>query len=153
MSVRVFASVEDFAAAVGTRLGSANGPQITQEMITRFGELTGSDDWIHSDPARAAESQFGGTIAQGDLVLAMIPRLMDSIYKIEGVTLGLIYGSNCVRYTSVIPVGSRPTFTASLLGAAPKANGTQVTIEVVVHLADHDKPALVAEVVYWLSDQ
>lgn len=153
MSVRVFPSIADFAAAAGTELGSANGPTITQEMIDQFGALTGADDWIHSDPERAARSAFGGTIAQGDLVLAMIPRLLDTIYRVDGVAVGLIYGSNRVRFTDAIPVDSQLRLTASLLTAVPKDTGTQTTLHVVVHRLGHERPVLVAEVIYWISPE
>jgi len=150
---RTFASIDEFAAQVGADLGSADGPVITQAMIDQFGALTGSDDWIHSDPIRARESQFGGTIAQADLVLSMIPRLMDRIYRVEGVAVGLIYGSNRVRFTSPIPVDSRLRVQASMIAAAPKAGGTQVTLKVVVKTIGVEKPVIVAEVVYWYSPQ
>ena len=150
---RTFASIDAFAEQVGTDLGSADGPVITQTMIDQFGALTGSDDWIHSDPIRARASQFGGTIAQADLVLSMIPRLMDRIYTVEGVEVGLIYGSNRVRFTNPIPVDSRLRLQASMLDAAPKAGGTQVTLKVVVHADRTEKPIMVAEVVYWYSSR
>ncbi|MFC9664003.1 MaoC family dehydratase [Nocardia sp. NPDC127606] len=150
---RTFASIDEFARQVGAELGSVDGPVITQAMIDEFGAITGSDDWIHSDPIRARESQFGGTIAQADLVLSMIPRLMDRIYKVEGVAVGLIYGSNRVRFTSPIPVDSRLRLQASMIDAAPKTGGTQVTLKVVVEAEGVEKPVVVAEVVYWYSSQ
>lgn len=150
---RTFASIDEFAAQVGTDLGIAAGPVVTQAMIDQFGALTGSDDWIHSDPIRAGESRFGGTIAQADLVLSMIPRLMDRIYRVEGVAVGLIYGSNRVRFTSPIPVDSRLGVQASMIDAAPKAGGTQVTLKVIVDVEGVEKPVMVAEVVYWYAPQ
>jgi acyl dehydratase len=150
---RTFASIDEFAAQVGADLGRADGPVITQAMIDQFGALTGSDDWIHSDPIRARESRFGGTIAQADLVLSMIPRLMDRIYRVEGVAVGLIYGSNRVRFTSPIPVNSRLRLQASMIDASPKGSGTQVTLKVVVEAEGVEKPVVVAEVVYWYSSQ
>lgn len=150
---RTFASVDEFAAQVGADLGCADGPVITQAMIDEFGALTGSDDWIHSDPIRARASQFGGTIAQADLVLSMIPRLMDRIYRVEGVAVGLIYGSNRVRFISPIPVDSKLRLQASMLDATPKTGGTQVTLKVIVRAESVEKPVMVAEVVYWYSPE
>lgn len=150
---RAFASIDEFASEVGADLGSADGPVITQAMIDQFGALTGSNDWIHSDPIRARDSQFGGTIAQADLVLSMIPRLMDRIYTVEGVAVGLIYGSNRVRFISPIPVGSRLRLHASMIDTAPRSGGTQVTLKVVVNADVVEKPVMVAEVIYWYSPQ
>src|SRR5687768_10589144 len=151
MSPRVFASIDEFVAQVGADLGSADGPVITQAMIDGFGAITGSDDWIHSDPIRAKDSQFGGTIAQADLVLSMIPRLMDRIFTIKGVALGLIYGSERVRFTNPIPVNSRLRLKASMLNATIKGEGTRVTLKVVVETDSTDKPVMIAEPVYWYS--
>ena len=151
MRPRAFASIEDFASQVGKNLGSADGPLITQDMVDQFGALTGSDDWIHSDPIRAGQSPFGGTIAQADLVLSMIPRLMDSIFTVDGVTLGLIYGSERVRFTSPIPVGSKIRLQASMIDASVRPEGTRVTLKVVVEADGVDKPVMIAEPVYWYA--
>jgi acyl dehydratase len=151
MSPRVFASIDEFASQVGAHLGSADGPIITQDMIDQFGALTGSDDWIHSDPVRAKNSQFGGTIAQADLVLSMIPRLMDCIFTVQGVTLGLIYGSERVRFTSPIPVDSQIRLQASMLDATVRSDGTRVTLKVVVEADRVEKPVMIAEPVYWYA--
>lgn len=151
MSPRIFSNIDEFVAQVGADLGTADGPVITQAMIDDFGALTGSDDWIHSDPVRAKDSQFGGTIAQADLVLSMIPRLMDRIFTVEGVALGLIYGSERVRFTSPIPVNSRLRLKASMLDATIKGEGTRVTLKVVVETDSADKPVMIAEPVYWYS--
>ena len=151
MSPRVFASIDEFASQVGANLGSADGPVITQDMIDQFGALTGSDEWIHSDPVRAKDSHFGGTIAQADLVLAMIPRLMDRIFSVQGVTLGLIYGSERVRFTSPIPVDSQIRLEASMIDATIRSDGTRVTLKVVVEADSVDKPVMIAEPVYWYA--
>jgi len=151
MTPRAFASIDELASQVGADLGCADGPIITQDMIDRFGALTGSDEWIHSDPVRAKNSHFGGTIAQADLVLSMIPRLMDRIFTVEGVALGLIYGSERVRFTSPIPVDSKLRLQASVLNARVQGDGTRVTLKVVVETDTVDTPVMIAEPVYWYS--
>lgn len=151
MSPRVFASLDEFAAQVGNDLGSADGPVITQPMIDEFAALTGSDDWIHTDPIRAEKSQFGGTLVHADLVLSLLPRLMDKVYKVEGVTLGLIYGSERVRITNPIPVDSQLRLHVSMLDATVKGDGIRVTLKVVVETDTVDKPVVIAEPVYWYS--
>lgn len=152
MSPRVFASLDEFAAQVGNDLGSADGPTITQPMIDQFAELTGSDDWIHTDPIRAKNSQFGGTLVHADLVLSLLPRLMDAVYRVDGVTLSLIYGSERVRITNPIPVDSQLRLHVSMLDATVKGDGTRVTLKVVVETDTVDKPVVIAEPVYWYSN-
>lgn len=152
MSPRVFTSIDEFASQVGNDLGSADGPVITQAMIDEFATLTGSDDWIHTDPVRAKNSKFGGTLVHADLVLSMIPRLIDRIFKVQGVTLALIYGSERVRITRPIPVNSQLRLHASMLDATDKGDGTRVTLRIVVTLDDLEQPVIIAEPVYWYSD-
>ena len=151
MSPRIFASLDEFASQVGNDLGSADGPVITQPMIDQFAALTGSDDWIHTDPVRAKNSQFGGTLVHADMVLSLLPRLMDKVYKVEGVTLGLIYGSERVRITNPIPVDSQLRLHVSMLDATAKGDGVRVTLKVVVETDTVDKPVVIAEPVYWYS--
>ncbi|CAM3847892.1 MaoC/PaaZ C-terminal domain-containing protein [Tsukamurella strandjordii] len=49
---------------------------VTQPMIDAFAEITGDRQWIHTDPARAARTAAGGTVAHGMLVAALIPPLV-----------------------------------------------------------------------------
>ena len=75
---------------------------LTQEIVNRFGEVTGSDDWTHTDPHRASSGPFGVPIAQGDLLLSRAPRLLHSTYRLNGDHVGMIYGSDRVRLPSSI---------------------------------------------------
>lgn len=63
--MRVFADIEEFAAAAGTSLGTSDWLVIDQKRIGTFADATGDHQWIHVDPERAAEGPFGGTIATG----------------------------------------------------------------------------------------
>ena len=49
---------------------------ITQERIQRYAEATGDFNPIHIDPEFGASSQFGGTIAHGMLVAALVSESM-----------------------------------------------------------------------------
>ena len=49
---------------------------LTQKVITRYAEASGDHNPLHIDPAFAAKTQFGGTIAHGMLVLAYISQIM-----------------------------------------------------------------------------
>ena len=76
---------------------------------------------------------------------------MDGIFTVEGVALGLIYGSERVRFTSPIPVDSRLRLQASVLNARVQGDGTRVTLKVVVETDTVDRPVMIAEPVYWYS--
>jgi 3-hydroxybutyryl-CoA dehydratase len=53
---------------------------LTQKKIDRYAKVSGDGNPLHTDPAFAAGTQFGGTIAHGMLVLAYISELMTAAF-------------------------------------------------------------------------
>ncbi len=113
--------------------------------VDQFAEATGDHQWIHVDPARAAEGPFGRTIAHGFLTISMAPVLMAEIYDLTGIAMGLNYGSNKVRFPAPVPVGSRIRAGLELASVTPGAGGYQVQWNVTIEIEDSPKPACVAE--------
>ncbi len=95
------------AAAVGRDLGTSDWLEITQERVDQFADATGDHQWIHVDPERAAAGPFGGTIAHGYLTLSLSNALLPEIVEVRGVSMGVNYGANKVRFPAPVPVGSR----------------------------------------------
>ncbi len=146
--MRVFAGLDELEAAVGTHLGTGAWHEVTQTMIDQFAEATGDHQWIHVDPERAKDGPFGTTIAHGYLTLSLIPVLWASAFRVDGVRMGVNYGSNKVRFTAPVPVGSRVRASCDLVGVAPAAGGAvQVTTKVTVELEGSERPACIAETV------
>jgi 3-hydroxybutyryl-CoA dehydratase len=54
--------------------------EITQARIDAYAEASGDHNPIHVDPAFAATTPFGGTIAHGMLILALIGEMMRGAY-------------------------------------------------------------------------
>ena len=100
------------------------------------------------DPERAATGPFGHTIAHGYLTLSLIPVLLGGVIKVDGVAMGVNYGTNKVRFTSPVPVGSEVRAGATLVSVDDIAGGAQVTLDVTVEVKDAAKPSCVAQVVY-----
>ncbi|UED83378.1 MaoC family dehydratase [Streptomyces profundus] len=144
---RIFASPDELADAVGERLGVSAWLRIDQERIDQFADATGDHQWIHTDPERAATGPFHGTIAHGYLTLALLPRLIPEVLRVEGARLAVNYGMNRVRFPAPVPVGSRVRATASVLDAQPVAGGWQLTLAVTVEREGGAKPVCVAETV------
>ena len=93
---------------VGDEYGPSEWLEIDQERIDRFAEATGDDQWIHVDPARAAEGPFGTTIAHGFLTLSLLVRFLYEVRPESGeFRMGINYGVNRVRFPAPVPVGSR----------------------------------------------
>jgi acyl dehydratase len=139
-------SIEELTALVGTHLGYSDYRTVTQEEVNLFADATGDHQWIHVDPERAAAGPFGHTIAHGYLTLSLIPSLVGGLMKVEGVTMGVNYGSNKVRFTSPVPVGSDVRAGATLASVDEVAGGVQIAMDVVVEVKDSDKAACVAQI-------
>jgi len=141
-------SIEELTPLVGSHLGYGEYRTLTQEEVNLFADATGDHQWIHVDPERAKAGPFGGPIAHGYLTLSMIPVLLGGVMKVEGVAMGVNYGTNKVRFTSPVPVGSEIRAGATLASVDECAGGVQVALDVVVEVKDAPKPSCVAQVVF-----
>ncbi|MGW4159288.1 MaoC family dehydratase [Streptomyces sp. NPDC004788] len=142
---RIFTSAEELRAGVGEQLGHSDWLEIEQKRIDQFADATGDHQWIHVDPERAANGPFGKTIAHGYLTLSLLPTLVPQIMRVEGMKMGLNYGTNKVRFPAPVPVGSRLRATAVLTEVTEAGGGVQVTATVTVEREGGDKPVCVAE--------
>ena len=126
--------------------------EVTQAMIDKFADATGDHQFIHVDPARAAQTPFGGTIAHGFLTLSLMPLLSSKIPdapKIEGAKMGVNYGGNSVRFLTPVRSRSKVRGRFKLLSFDEKRPGQwQQTNSFAVEIEGQDKPALIAE---WIS--
>jgi acyl dehydratase len=131
---------------VGKLLGTSDWLTVDQDRINKFADATGDHQWIHVDVARAAKEMPGGkTIAHGFLTLSLLPVLMDSVYKIEKTSRGINYGSNKVRFTSMVPSGSRIRLHQTLKALEDVEGGVRMFFDCTVELEGSTRPALVSE--------
>jgi acyl dehydratase len=56
MTRRIINGFDDFNALTGKEIGISDYITITQEQINRFAEATFDNQWIHTDPDRAARN-------------------------------------------------------------------------------------------------
>ncbi|RQX05168.1 MaoC family dehydratase [Micromonospora globispora] len=145
--MKVFHGVEELEQAVGTHLGYSDWHTVTQQQIDAFAEATGDRQWIHVDPEKAAHGPFGSTIAHGYLTLSLVPMLVWQVYQVEGLTMGVNYGANKLRFPSPVPVDSRVRAGVELLSLVPARDGYQLTAKVTIERAGAEKPACVVETV------
>ena len=141
----VFASPDDLLAAVGTELGSSDWVAIQQDRIDGFADATDDHQWIHVDPEAAAAGPFGSTIAHGYLTLALTNRFLPQIVRVDGVSMGINYGVNKVRFPQPVPVGSRVRGHATLTHAEEIDGGVQAVITMTVEIEGGTKPACIVE--------
>ncbi|GAB3072267.1 MaoC family dehydratase [Nocardioides zeae] len=142
---RIFHGVDELQQAVGEHLGHSGWMEVTQERIDAFADATGDHQWIHTDPSRAAAGPFGATVAHGFLTLSLLPVLTDEVYRVEGVSMGVNYGSDKVRFPAPVPAGSRIRAGVELRGVTPISLGFQVATRVTIEREGGDKPACVVD--------
>jgi len=141
-------SFEELPKLAGQDMGTSDWVTIDQDRINKFADATGDHQWIHIDVERAKKEMPGGkTIAHGYLTLSLIPMLGAEIMRITGVSRGINYGSNKVRFTNMVPVGSRVRARQKLLAAEPKAGGLQLTNEITIEIEGQERPACIAETI------
>ena len=115
---------KDLMAYVGKRLGTSDWMTISQDMIDRFADVTGDDNWIHVDAARAAATMPGGrTIAHGFLTLSMTPLLGRQIMKVEATGRAINYGADNLRFPAPVPSGTRIRLNLDLKDASERPDG------------------------------
>jgi len=139
-------SFDDLRGLEGEELGVSDWLLIDQDRVNRFADATGDHQWIHVDVERATR-EMGGTIAHGYLTLSLIPYLALETVALDGVTRGINYGSNKVRFTNVVKVGQRVRLRQKLLQVTPRAGGLQLTNECTIEVEGEKRPACVAETV------
>jgi len=137
--------LEEMRANVGEELGVSEWHAVTQEEIDAFAAVTGDDQWIHTDPERATQTPFGGTIAHGYYTLSLHPRLAKQIVEFAGFAFAVNYGLDRVRFPAPLPVGNRVRMRASLVGVEDVLGGAQITMKLTFEGEGALKPVCVAE--------
>jgi acyl dehydratase len=143
----------DLAAYVGKQIGTSDWFTVDQAIIDKFAEATGDHQWIHVDVERAKREMPGGrTIAHGFLTLSLVPRLVQTIYRVKHRSRGLNYGSNRVRFTGPVPADSRIRLHQTIKAVEPVEGGVRVISESTVEVEGAPRPALVAETISMMFD-
>ena len=140
-----YAVPTDLLDQVGTDLGATDWIDVTQERINTFADATGDHQWIHVDPDKAADGPFGATIAHGYLTLALTNQFLPEIVRVDGVSMGINYGVNKVRFPQPVTVGSRVRGHATLTSAEEIGGGVQAVITITVEIDGGAKPACIVE--------
>ena len=135
---------DDIESMVGKEIGVSDWHEIDQDRVNLFAEATGDHQWIHVDVERATK-ELGSPIVHGYLTLSLLPMLGPEIMKVTGVSRGINYGANSVRFTNMVPVGSRLRMRQTLKEVNEKAGGKQLISECVIEIEGQERPACVAE--------
>jgi acyl dehydratase len=144
------ASFEEIRSKVGSEVGVSSWVSIDQQRIDLFAEATGDRQFIHTDPAAAAATPFGGTIAHGFLSLSLLSRMgAEAMLLPKNMRMAVNYGLDRVRFLAPVRSGSRVRGRFTLDSVEEKAAGQLLMRHTVtVEIEGEDKPALSA---VWLS--
>jgi len=138
-------TLDDLTGLIGQRLEPSPWVEVDQQRIDAFADATGDHQWIHTDPARAKDGPFGGTIAHGYLTLSLLIPMWTEILDVREVTTKVNYGLNRVRFPAPVPTGSKLRATATLAAVDPVPGGAQLTADVAIEIEGTSKPACVAQ--------
>ena len=142
----IFETPAELAASAGKHLGHSAWMEVTQERIQLFADATDDQQWIHVDPGRAAQGPFGAPIAHGYLTLSLVNRFLPEIVEVRGISMGVNYGADRIRFPAPVKVGSSVRATRELLEAELVAPNTiQLKQKVTVEIVGEPKPGCVAE--------
>jgi acyl dehydratase len=144
----IFNSPADLEAVVGKQLGVSEWLEIDQARIDKFADATGDQQWIHVDPERAKDGPFGSTIAHGYLTLSLVNFFLPQIIEVRGISMGVNYGTDRVRFPAPVPVGSRLRGSAELIKVEDvKGGAVQSTVRVTVEIEGSERPACVIDTI------
>jgi acyl dehydratase len=142
---------EELQNYVGKELGKGEWLEINQDRINGFADVTDDHQFIHVNEEQA-KPIFGGTIAHGFLTLSLLVKLSTSVegnIAPEGITMGMNYGFDKVRFINPVLRGKKVRAVATLKSVNIKDGGRiLVSVEYSVEIEGEEKPALVAE---WLT--
>lgn len=139
-------ALAELPGLVGQEIGVSDWLEITQDRVNRFADATGDHQWIHIDVERATK-ELGSPIAHGYLVLSLIPFLSKNIITYKGVSRGINYGSNKVRFTNMVAVGAKLRMRLKVKAVETRAGAYQVVNECTLEIDGQERPACVAETV------
>ena len=144
------ASLDEIRTRIGEQVGVSSWLTIGQERIDTFAGATEDRQFIHVDPAAAAQTPFGGTVAHGFLTLSLLSRMAaEAMLLPEDLTMAVNYGLDRVRFLAPVRSGKRVRGRFVLDSVEEKAPGQWLMRHnVTVEIEGEDKPALTA---LWLG--
>jgi len=145
---RVFETPAEMLDCVGERLGETEWLAVEQDRVNLFADATGDHQWIHVDPDKAKDGPFGGTIAHGYLTLSLVNFFLPQIIEVRGISMGVNYGCDKVRFPSPVRVGAKIRGVGELVACEEVKNGAiQATVRVSVEIEGGDRPACVVDTI------
>ena len=146
--MRVFKTPHELKDCVGEDLGETDWLEIDQQRINTFADATGDHQWIHVDvekakvgPLRRADR---ARLPDGSLANLFLPQLME----VQGVSMGVNYGCDKIRFPQPVPVGSKIRGKGSITSVEEtKDGGIQAKVTITIQIEGNDRPACIIETI------
>lgn len=119
--------------------------RVTQSHINAFADATDDHTRLHVDPEYARTLSFGTTIAHGLYTLSLGPKFLHEIYSIDGISVGLNYGYDSVRWLRPVKVDSLLRMRAEIADVRAVTGGARVTIRQTFEVDGEPGPVCVAD--------
>ena len=144
-------TVADFIEHESGRSYLSDWMLVDPQLIDKFADTTRDWNFMHVDPEKAGQTEFGGTIAHGFLVLSLLAPLRSETPRprIPGLKVGLNYGLDRVRFINPVHAGKRirARFRISDLSEVEPGRVREV-MDVLVEVEGSERPAIAAS---WLT--
>ena len=144
----VLHGLEGLQQRAGERIGVSDWITVRQEDIDTFAKLTRDEQWIHTDPERAASGPFGRTVQHGFLTLGLATGLLWSVFTVDGFNVILNYGLNKVRFPAPLRVGSRIRMHVEIAEVKELDGGAEAVYRLTYEVEGEPKPCCVADLVF-----
>jgi acyl dehydratase len=135
---------KELASLVGAEAQVSDWILIDQDRVNTFADATNDHQWIHVDVERATQT-IGGTIVHGYLILGLLPGLAAGLLNVKGALYAINYGSDRVRFVTMVRTGKRVRLSQKVLSVEPKSGGQMLKCECTIEIEGEPKPACVAE--------
>ena len=116
-----------------------------------FAEATGDHQWIHVDAALAPRpGRSAARSRTGILTLSLMIPLFGELLEVTGISMGINYGLNKVRFPTPVPVGSKIRL-AGQVAAVDAGRGRRGAAHRATSPSSwtaRHKPACVAQAIY-----
>ena len=144
------ATFDEIRSKAGREVGVSSWIVVDQARIDAFADATEDRQFIHTGPAAAAQTVFGGTVAHGFLSLSLLSRMgAEAMLVPDSLRMAINYGLDRVRFLAPVKAGSRVRGRFTLDSVEEKAPGQILMRHIVtVEIEGEDKPALTA---VWLG--
>jgi len=143
--------VEEFIRSETGKTYVSDWLLVDQALIDSFADVTRDWNFLHVDPVKAGETEFGGTIAHGFLVLSLLAPMRSETPRprLPGMRLGVNYGFDRIRWVQPVRSGSRIRASFTITEIAESGPGQlREVMDVVVEVEGLERPAVAAR---WLT--